>query len=318
MPIDPQPAPVIVDGHPSVVANSIQVEIHGETLTRESGAEEAAISAAFTVVDHFLQRLRAIASAPFVRAVRSVGSHWYLEYLNDDGLEFEADPQGRLVRRRLSSQFRIPSMTVLEPGGVWDSTLELPEDYVLPPWESLLLDARLLLESERVAPEVGPAIVLAASAIETRIDDALRTHAERHGDPSLALWTWLTNRDQWWQAPSFAQKLSTILVALTQRSLKNDEVLWVAFRELSQARNKYVHEGTATIGGEQVTPQRAGALLAKTRAVLDWIEDGLPAENRRPRYERQHEIQVGVPLFDRGPREGGEEEDPAGGPRTED
>jgi len=139
--------------------------------------------------------------------------------------------------------------------------------------------------------------VLAASAIETRIDDALRSHAQQHGDPALELWSWLTNRDQWWREPSFAEKLSVVLAALASRTLKDDNDLWKAFRNLREARNKYVHEGIASIADQPVTAERAGALLAKARSILDWIEDGLPKAVRRPRFERQHNLEYVIPLL---------------------
>jgi len=182
-------------------------------------------------------------------------------------------------------------MPLLRADGLWSVLRDLPDDYVAPPWETLLLDARVLLESERL-PEVGPALVLAASAIETRIDDALRVLAERHGGTVVALWSWLSKRDPWWQEPSIVEKLSVVLGALTGRSLKDDNDLWEAFQNLREARNRYVHEGVAQIGGQPVTSDQASNLVAKTRLILDWLEDGLPEEARRPRYERLHTFQI--------------------------
>ena len=187
-------------------------------------------------------------------------------------------------------------MPILQPDGVWAATRELSDDYALPPWESLFLDARYLLESQRLSPEVGPALVFALSAVETRIDDALRFHTSVHGGPTLELWSWLTGRDQWWREPSLADKLSIVLAAVAERSLKSENDLWAAFQNLREARNKFVHEGLTSIGGQPVTPERTGLLLTKARAILDWIEDGLPEEVRRPRFERKHELQFMVPL----------------------
>ena len=73
-PADPQPTPVLLDGTPAVVADAIALDIFGGSLTRESGAVEAAVPAAFRILNHFLERLRAVAGAPFVRPVSANAS----------------------------------------------------------------------------------------------------------------------------------------------------------------------------------------------------------------------------------------------------
>jgi len=47
-------------------------------------------------------------------------------------------------------------MPLLRADGLWRVLRDLPNDHVVPAWETLLLDARLLLESERLRPEVDP------------------------------------------------------------------------------------------------------------------------------------------------------------------
>jgi len=158
------------------------------------------------------------------------------------------------------------------------------------------LDARLLLESERLRPEVGPAIVLAASALETRIDRLLQQGAEQAGGETLALWSWLSDRSQWWREPSFSEKLSDMLAALSGRSLRDDTTLWEAFKNIRDARNKYVHEGVARIDNDQVTTEAATNLVAKARLILDWLERELPDEAKRPSFEGTHKFEIRLPL----------------------
>jgi hypothetical protein len=289
-PLDPQPTRVALDDHPATVADGICVEIHGAGLTRERGAEERAVPLAFEIANRFLERIRAVAQSPMVRPVQPEFVFWYLKYLDDDGSEFEADPE--LARGRFATPWHLPGMPLLRADGMWSQVRDLPDDYRVPPWEALFLDARLLLESQRLRPEVGPALVLAASAIETRIDDLLEVLVDRHGGPVRPLWSWLTARDQWWREPSFSEKLSVVLESLSGRSLKNDNELWAAFQNLKEARNMYVHEGVARVGRNPVTSERAGQLLGKVREILDWLEADLPDGERRPRYEREHRFQI--------------------------
>jgi hypothetical protein len=281
---------VRLDDHPATVADAALLEIHGEELTRERVADEGAIPLAFDAANRFLERLRVVAQAPFVRPVEPNNVFWYLKYLKDDGTEFGPDPL--LVRGRFATPWHLPGMPLLRADGIWGALTELSEDYAVPPWETLLLDARLLLESERLRPEVGPALVLAASAIETRVDDLLDAAAEGQGGPIRDLWSWLVGRDQWWREPSFAEKLDVVLSALTGRSLKDDNDLWAAFQNLRSARNKYVHEGVARIGESAVTFEQAAGLLVKVRQILDWLEADLPPAARRPRYEAQHKFEI--------------------------
>ena len=298
-PADPQPTPVRLDDGPATAADALRVDISGEALTRKPGTgqikqDEPAISLAFDIVNGLLERLRLVAGAPFVRPVVQEQVYWYLRYLEDDGSEFEHDPS--LVRGRAQAHWEAPGMPLVRPDRVWLVLRELSDSYVVPSWETLFLDARLLLESKGLSPEVGPGIVLAASAIETRIGNLLQLSAEQVGGEALALWAWLTGRSEWWREPSLSEKLSDVLAALTGRSLKDNAGLWEAFRNLYEARNKYVHEGVARIGGQPVTFEKALELVGKVRSILDWLEEDSPEETRRPQVEGTHTFELFVPF----------------------
>jgi hypothetical protein len=96
-----------------------------------------------------------------------------------------------------------------------------------------------------------------------------------------------------------------LLETLGERSLKDNPRLWEAFQHLRTARNEYVHNGVAQIGDEIITPDRVWTLLDRAREILDWIEDQLPPEERRPRCEVQHEYEF-VRLVSKGQPEGSE------------
>src|SRR5262249_51631552 len=152
----------------------------------------------------------------------------------------------------------------------------LPAQFSPGPWDRLLLDAESLL------PEIGPALVLAFTAVETRIESALRILVPKEG-PAAGLWAWIEKLD-YWRSPSVADQLNRILRALTGHSLLDEQKLWTGFNDLKRARNDFVHAGRASLPLE-----RARELIDMAGEIIDWVEALLPPEERRPRYEGQGE-----------------------------
>src|SRR5262249_13656712 len=159
-------------------------------------------------------------------------------YTNDDGSELEAQEGYR--RRRGSLQFHW-SFIGISPE-VWDNIFCLPPEFEVPVWDGLRLDALAAL------PSVGTAVVLAATSLEVFISTLLDQLASKRG-LSENLWTWVRDRDgRTLQQPSVEEQFDVLLKELTGHSLKEDAVLWEAFKNLKSARNSFVHEGTARLG----------------------------------------------------------------------
>jgi hypothetical protein len=134
-------------------------------------------------INSFLTRLRYAARAPQVRPIDFPLITWRIVYLNADGTEL---PKAEgLVRLRGGLQFSFSYIGVNDK--VWGSIHELPVDYEPPPWEELLLDARSDL------PRIGPALVLAATALEVFIARKLDELASLKALPQ-DLWTWINDR----------------------------------------------------------------------------------------------------------------------------
>jgi hypothetical protein len=160
----------------------------------------------------------------------------------------------------------------------------LPDGYEPLPSSQLMLDAWNLL------PEIGPAIVLAFSAIEMRIDSALDIMARR-AEFDQAFWVWLIERDrQYDREPSMNEKLDGLLRGVAGVSLKDEPNLWQAFLALREARSSFAHAGRADFRGQSVTLMQARHLLRHCDSIIDWIEALLPEASRRltptPRAER--------------------------------
>lgn len=168
---------------------------------------------------------------------------WTLRYLNDDGSEL--DQKKGLFRGNFFKRIDC-SCTAL-----WDA---ITPEYEVPPWVSLLLDA------EQVLPEVGPSVVLGATALEIFISSILNPLAT---DSSIQpeLWGWINSRNQWMANPSVAEQYDTLLGVLLGFSLKEDNDLWKAFSNLKKARNSFVHEGVAKVGGKPLSEDDVKILL---------------------------------------------------------
>jgi hypothetical protein len=208
---------------------------------------------------------------------------WSIQFLNDDGTEVEKtqDQFRKLFGAR--SQEQIVALDV----PIWDAIRALPVSYELEPSDELLLDAYGLL------PQVGPAIVLAYSAIETRIARALDRLAALVG-LNPVLWEWINDRGNFIKDPSTAEQLDVLAKALIGKSLKEEANLWEGYQNLRQARNGFVHSGKATIGKLQteVDSARANELVQGAERIIDWIESLLPQTERRPRFQSPNGLTV--------------------------
>jgi hypothetical protein len=204
-------------------------------------------------------------------------------FLNDDETELEKTP-GEF--RRLfgsSSQERVVALDV----PIWGAIKSLPINYEPEPSDELLLDAYGLL------PQVGPAIVLAYTAIETRIARALDRLAALVG-VNPVLWGWINDRGNFIKDPSTAEQLDVLAKSLIGKSLKDEARLWEGYQNLRQARNGFVHAGKATIGKNQVEVDAAQAneLIQGAERIIDWIEGLLPEPERRPRFQSPNQLTV--------------------------
>ncbi len=139
--------------------------------------------------------------------------------------------------------------------------------------DGLRLDARSAL------PNVGSAVVLAATSLEVFISvllDALAVRQELAPD----LWKWIADRDgKLLQQPSVEEQFDVLLKHLCGHSLKEEGTLWEAFKNLRSARNTFVHEGVARVGKTAVTKEEALTLVNRVddivRRIREWIPDDL-------------------------------------------
>jgi hypothetical protein len=139
---------------------------------------------------------------------------------------------------------------------------------------------------------VGPAIVLAATALEVLVAHVLDDLAARSSVPA-DLWTWINDRDNdHYRQPSVEEQYDTLLKFFTGHSLKGEKKLWDSFMNLKTARNTFVHSGIAKAGGVEASPETARNLILSASEVVAKVREWLPQELQWPVFK--HEVQVEV------------------------
>jgi hypothetical protein len=289
LPADPQPLSETnrMDGHPVIAANVLQIDVVADSFNRTPGTDDPPTELAFAAANKLLLALRHLARAQQIRPVSARSTLWLMTYLHDD--ESEVVAEEGFYRQRVGVSWSVSYLGL--GSNLWDAAAAVPATYTPAPSSTLLLDASAL------ASEIGPAILLAASAIETRIDSALKLLAET-SDLNPEFWRWLTERGgQYHKEPSFTEKLDPLLRGVAGASLKDDATLWRAFQDIRKARNSFAHEGVARIGALDVTQEKALELIANAALIVDWIEALLPPEDRRFTLEAWTTIETTRLLF---------------------
>jgi hypothetical protein len=277
------PDEITVNDEPGVLANVLRIDFQKDEFDRTSGG---ALDPSEQIITHavnsFLMRLRHVARGYNVRPPDFPRRSWQLEYLNDDGTPLE--PAEGLTRHRGAMELFSFTCVGLTPE-IWAMMHDLPPEYEPPPWDALLLDAQGEL------PKIGTAIVLAATALEVFIARVLDQLATERALPK-ELWTWINGRDDHRQEPTVAEQYHTLLKFFTTHSLKEEMALWEAFQHLKQARNTFVHEGTARIGKVEVNAARAGELITAAGQVIAKIREWVPEHLQWKAYD--HKLTIGV------------------------
>ena len=62
------------------------------------------------------------------------------------------------------------------------------------------------------------------------------------------------------------------------------------FQELRTARNTFVHEGVARVGGRELSTSDAAQLLARCREIIDQVRKWLPIDQQWPEFK--HDLKV--------------------------
>ena len=273
---------VLINDMPAYPTNGLQVFFRKKFFDRKSSSDcDPPVELILKTINGFLAKLRFVAQSTQIKLVNLKEISWNLRYLNDDGSELEKEKG--LIRGRGAETFRF-SWTAIN-NKLWDDIFSLPHDYKPPQWNTLLLDANTAI------PEIGPSVVLGATALEVFIADILNKLAKDSTIP-VELWEWIKKRDHWLKDPSVNEQFDILLKTLLGFSLKDNQVLWEAYRNLKDARNSFVHEGIALIGKRKkiLSANDTRNLLQKVRKIIELIQSKLPKALKNPVYK--HNIKV--------------------------
>ena len=269
-----------IDGRKALSSNVLRIDFRKEQFDRREDTElDPCPEFIERTVNSFLVRLRYVTRAAKVRTVNFVKSDWRLQYLNDD--ETELKREDGFIRARVMGTVSLRVIPLTKE--VWSSIHDLSPDFEPPPWDDLLLDASDAL------PEVGPSLVLAATALEVFVARILDELAKRSTIPS-DLWTWLNNREWWFRDPTTEEQFDELLKFLLTYSLKEDQQLWEAFKHIKSARNSFVHDGTARVGKVVVTNEHARRLVDSAVEIIQAVRQRLPEDIKWKQYQHQHKV----------------------------
>ena len=274
-----------IEGVPTFQADVLAIDFVKDSFVRgKDDSIDPPTEVIQRAVDSILIRVRYTTKAEMIRPIRFSDCTWRIEYLRDDATELAKEVG--LVRRRALNSFDARHIG-LTPSK-WADALALPHDCKAPPWEALLVDANYEM------PSVGPAIVLAATALEVFASHILDELAPTNGiKPDL--WAWLNGRKDHRLDPSVEEQFDSLLKILSGHSLKESLDLWDSFKNLKTARNNFVHGGVASIGGFAVDEKRARDLVAAASSIVQQIRKWLPAEVRWPAYEYPVHYKIAIP-----------------------
>jgi hypothetical protein len=271
---------IIVNGARTFAADILKIEFQKDVFDRRQDEPmDPRPDFIETVINSFLNRLRFCSNFHHIKPITfPQGLDWRLEYLTDNGEQL--DVEKGLCRGRVGKRFSLSFSALTSE--VWNSAILLPDNFEIPLWSSLLLDARSGL------PEIGPSIVLANTALEVFIASVLDELASK-STLSPDFWSWLNSDNN---GPSTADQFDSILKQFTQRSLKDEPDLWKAFEELKSARNNFVHEGKtlfkAGSGKKKITlplnRNKAEELLFKASEIIGFVRSVLPDELKWPEF----------------------------------
>lgn len=264
---------ILINNKKSIQVNALEIDFHKEDFNRKKDSDcDPAYDFIRYIINSFLEKLRFVTRASHIHPINFPTAMWRLRYLNDNGTELEEE-QG-LLRGRGRMRYKF-SCTVLDKD-VWSNLHTLPIDYTPPQWITLLLDAN------DAFPEIGTTVVLSATALEVFISTILDELSNNSTIPK-DIWAWL-NKREWIRKPAVDEQFDVLLKELTGTSLKDNDKLWEAFKNLKEARNSFVHNGVAQIGKQPISVEKAKELVSLALEIILWIREKLPDSLQWPEY----------------------------------
>jgi hypothetical protein len=238
------------------------------------------------VVNDLLARMRYVLSASQIRALNFQRLDLQLDYLNDDGTELKK--KEGFVRGRGTKNFLFNCIALTKE--VWESVHSLEPFKDLPIWKILLLDAQSVL------PQIGPAVVLTFTALEVFISKTLDAIA-KYNKLDEKLWAWINDRGFFLKEPSIDEQYDFLCKHLIGVTIKEDQKLWVPFKNLQKARNSFAHTGVCKLDGKEINDQEVLEFIIKANEIISVIKNKLPEELHWPEFQHTIYLEGVIPII---------------------
>lgn len=272
-----------INGTKTFKVDTLKIDIIQDDFNRTTNVES---DPSFEVLNHLinelLDRLKYVTNSSIIKPVQLPSAAWRIIYLNDDGSELAEEDGVIRVRGALAYSYQVHPLT----SEMWtDSFVLSDKDWTMPKWKMLILDARNSL------PEVGPSVVLAASALEVFIYEVLNQLASSLDDKELGLWGWLNSRGLG-KAPTIEEQFDKLLKYFTDQSLKIDNKLWESLKNIFKCRNSFLHDGEPLIGGVLIDVQTARNLIEQSERIIEFVRLAIPAELQWATFSYEMDISI--------------------------
>lgn len=262
---------VKINNKASFYANVLRIDFHKDEFDRrkEPGIFDPPLDLMERTANSWLKKLRYSLFNFRIKPIRLVDVNWSVHYLNNDGSELPNENKLSNTKAKIGFQFEFNSL----PREIWNNLYKLEEPFQLPTWYDFQLDAWDALERD----EIGLSMVLAFTSLEVFIPFILDKFAKKQVKPQK-MWIWINNHNN--REPDVSDQFNGLLEVFTGSRLIEEPKLWKAFNEIREARNKFVHEGIASIKNIPVNAKKATELLQETRNIVSFIKNKLPKSMR--------------------------------------
>jgi len=239
------------------------------------------------VANDFLLRLRYVTNNSIIKPICDFSTTWkQVHYFNDDWSKITDNEADQIIIRMTDIKSAKVSPITEE---VWNDVNSLEPFSITPSWNKLLLD------SNAVLPEIGPAIILAFTSLEAFISNILDM-AARYKQIDSGLWDWFYNNAKFNKKPTIEDQFGFLCKYLLGESIKDTPHLWTAFKKLQEARNTFAHRGVSKIDGVTVDLQLARDLIVKAKEIIEFVRNILPEELKWKVYNYDIAYEVDIPL----------------------
>jgi hypothetical protein len=262
---EPESKTITMDKKDAFLANFIQIDFCKDDFNRNGDTFDPPLEKINKALNFFLIRLKRATSSPIIHSLQINSYRVGITYFDDNGIELNGVTQ--------KFRDRVEFKHIILNKDLWNDTFSLQSDFTSQHWTNLLLDAYDEL------PDIGPAVVLAFTALEIFISDILNQLATPEKIPP-EFWEWINKRSNWQQEPSIEEQYDILLKYFTGHTLKDDK-LWQTFQNLRTARNIFVHEGIARISKKSQKPleyNEALDLINLANEIPLKIREWLPKE----------------------------------------